>query len=302
VSIDGFLVVNKPIGMTSHTVVSRVRRLTGQKKGGHTGTLDPFATGVLPVALGEATKTIQFLDESVKEYRAVMRLGSTTDTQDLTGAVLVERDWQALSGDDIHRIIPVFVGVLRQLPPMFSAIKKDGVPLYRLARQGVEVERREREIVIHSLVVDRLDLPDVTFTVRCSRGTYVRTLAHDMGEALGCGAHLTALCRTRSGSFSLDRSVTLEELEGFSLEGTLQSLLIDPQSVLSHMKAVELDEPDARMVRNGVAPSRDSGYFSHEWPVAAERIRLTRNGKLLAVAECPDSHELKTLRLLRVFC
>jgi tRNA pseudouridine55 synthase len=302
VSIDGFLVVNKPVGMTSHTVVSRVRRLTGQKKGGHTGTLDPFATGVLPVALGEATKTIQFLDESIKEYCAVMRLGQTTDTQDLTGTVLLERDWHQLTADDILHVIPAFAGNLRQLPPMFSAIKKDGVPLYRLARQGAEVERKTREIVIHSLVIDRFDLPNVTFTVSCSRGTYVRTLACDIGEALGCGAHLTELCRTRSGSFSLDRSVTLEQLESLCSEGALHSLLIDPQSVLSHLKAVELDDRDARMVRNGMAPVRDSGYFSPEWPSPGERVRLTRSGKLLAVAECPDSHEVKTLRLLRVFC
>lgn len=300
-SIDGFLVIHKSAGMTSHTVVSRVRRITGEKKAGHTGTLDPFATGVLPVALGEATKTIQFLDESVKEYRAVMRLGLTTDTQDHTGTPLCERDWRAVTDDDIRRVLPRFVGTLQQLPPMFSAIKKNGVPLYRLARKGDDVERESREIVVHSLVVDRIDLPDIAFTVACSRGTYVRTLAHDIGEALGCGAHLTELCRTRSGSFTLEGAVTLEELETLCQEGILGSALADRHCFLTHLRSVELDDADARMVLNGVSPGCDSRYFSVSRPAPSERIRLMRGGELLAVAEWPDSAEVKPLRLLRVF-
>ena len=198
--MDGFIVVDKPAGMTSHDVVGAVRRITGQKKVGHTGTLDPFATGVLPVALGEATKAITFLDESVKEYQAVMKLGVATDTQDYTGLIISENDWTLVTYAALENISCQFTGIQSQIPPMFSALKQNGVPLYKLASQGAEVPRQPREIKIHSLVLDEVNLHEVAFTVRCSRGTYVRTLADDIGHKLGCGAHLTQLRRTRSGS------------------------------------------------------------------------------------------------------
>ena len=210
--LNGFFVIDKPAGVTSHDIVAMVRRAIGQKKVGHTGTLDPFATGVLPVAVGEGTKTIQFLDESEKEYRAVLRLGIATDTQDLTGEVISERPWSHLESGDLERLVPQFIGTLQQLPPMFSAIKQGGVPLYKLARKGIEVERETREVEIHSLSFDWIRLPEACFTVRCSRGTYVRTLACDMGEALGCGAHLLELRRTRSGLFREEEALSIETL------------------------------------------------------------------------------------------
>ena len=201
--MNGFIVVDKPSEMTSHDVVNIIRRLTGQKRAGHTGTLDPFATGVLPLALGEATKVIQFLDEACKEYRAVMKLGETTDTQDCTGNAIDLGDWRNITPDDVTRVVSAFTGRVSQLPPMFSALKHKGVPLYKLARRGDEVIREKRDIEVFSLVIERIELPLVAFTVRCSRGTYVRTLAHDMGGELGCGAHLVSLQRTASGPFHL---------------------------------------------------------------------------------------------------
>ncbi len=286
--------------MTSHTVVSMVRRLTGEKKAGHTGTLDPFATGVLPVALGEATKSIQFLDESEKEYRAVMRLGVSTDTQDCTGSIILERDWHHVTPELLSGITEEFTGILLQMPPMFSAIKQNGVPLYRLARMGAEVERASREICINSLTIDKIDLPEVAFTVRSSRGTYVRTLAHDMGERLGCGAHLTSLSRTKSGSFILSNSFTLDELADLLTRQNIQELLFTPQSVLSHLGELELNETAARRVAHGLLPSRDE-VVSGGWAVPGQRVILTSEGQLLAVAEGVNHNGVETLRMLRVF-
>lgn len=296
-TLDGYLVINKEAGLSSHAVVGRVRRLTGQKKAGHTGTLDPFATGVLPVALGTATRTIQFLDESNKEYRAVMRLGETTDTQDCTGTVLVRRDWRFLSDAMIHDVAHHFTGLQLQIPPMYSAIKQDGVPLYKIARKGGEVPREARSITIYSLVIDNLSLPDVTFTVRCSRGTYVRTLAHDMGEALGSGAHLVSLARTRSGPFALDSAVTLEQLAELTVHGALGSALIDPQNLLSHIPALELETSSRERLFNGVAPTPGS-IVSGQWPEKGQRVLLQADGVLVGVAEGASA---ESLCLLRVF-
>lgn len=296
-TINGFLVVNKDVGMTSHSVVSRVRRLTAQKKAGHTGTLDPFATGVLPVALGDATKYIQFLDESLKEYQAVMRLGATTDTQDCEGKVLEQRDWQHLTPELICRVAGLFTGDLLQIPPMYSAIKQDGVPLYRIARQGGEVERAPRNIFIHSLVVDNIALPDVTFTVRCSRGTYVRTLAHDIGDRLGCGAHLVSLSRISSGSFSIESALTLAMLEEVITEGHLDDYLIPAHQLLSHLDGIELNESSAKRLTFGIAPGPDA-VTRGAWPDDGKRVLLQRDGVILAVAEGTAT---ESVRLLRVF-
>lgn len=294
---SGFLVINKSVGVSSHAVVNRVRKLTGQKKAGHTGTLDPFATGVLPVALGDATKFIQFLDESLKEYRAVMRLGESTDTQDCTGNILCQRDWQHISADLIHAVAREFIGPLLQLPPMYSAIKQNGVPLYRIARNGGEVTREPRGIVIHSLTVESIDLPEVTFSVKCSRGTYVRTLANDMGERLGCGAHLVSLCRTRSGPFLLESSVTVEQLEEALGHGGLNSLLLTPETLISDMGVLELNETATKRLMHGVAPVR-SGIECGKWPEKGERVLLKGNGLLMAAAEAVSDD---SLHLLRVF-
>lgn len=299
--MDGFIVVDKPAGMTSHGVVAAVRRIVGQKKAGHTGTLDPFATGVLPVALGEGTKAIPFLDEGEKEYRAVMRLGVATDTQDYTGTVLREGNWQQVLAEDVKRVCSRFVGKIMQLPPMFSALKRDGVPLYRLARRGEVVEREPRQVDIMSLDILDIDLPLVTFEVRCSRGTYVRTLAHDIGEALGCGACLTELRRTRSGPFTLSDAVTLDQLEQRALSATLDELVLSPHAALAHLPDFSLRPEAIRRLVNGIAPARDDIEYAPEVAAAGSRlVRLSRGGNLLAVAEAVGGED-KTFRLVRVF-
>ena len=253
--MDGFIVVDKPAGMTSHDVVASVRRLAAMKKVGHTGTLDPFATGVLPVALGEGTKVIPFLDESVKQYRAVMRLGESTDTQDCTGTIIRSGTWQGITPVRIEETARLFLGRGSQVPPMYSALKRDGVPLYRLARKGEEVHREPREIEIFSMVIDRIDLPDVAFTVSCSRGVYVRTLASDLGDRLGCGAHLVELRRNASGPFTLDQALPLEKLAVASGRGELPALLISCHAALSHFRGPAPDRvrgsPDCPRHRPG---------------------------------------------------
>lgn len=293
--LNGFIVIDKPVGVTSHDVVAKVRRAIGQKKVGHTGTLDPFATGVLPVAVGEGTKAIQFLDESEKEYRAVLRLGVATDTQDLTGKTLSERDWSHLEPADLERLIPRFLGKLKQLPPMFSAIKQGGVPLYKLARKGLEVEREAREVEILSFCFDWIRLPEAAFTVRCSRGTYVRTLASDLGEALGCGAHLLELRRTRSGLFTEAGAITLETLASSSNQ---QELILPLDRALSHLQALNLTDGGGRKVRNGVVPEPgEFESFPHHF-APGEQVRLYQGERFAAVAEYDM---LKGLRLARVF-
>lgn len=303
--MDGFLVIDKPAGLTSHDIVARVRRILGLKKAGHTGTLDPFATGVLPVAIGEGTKAIPFLDEAVKEYRATMVLGISTDTQDCTGRVEREGDWSSLSPDTVGEVLDSFVGRGKQIPPMYSAVKQGGVPLYRLARKGCEVERQPRDIEIHSITIERMDLPRINFTVSCSRGTYVRTLAHDMGERLGCGAHLTALRRTRSGPFDLSRAVTLEELSTLQGKGAAGSIVVSPNEVLGHLAQVELTEDEVRKVYCGISPEHHDRYVGADASLGAGvRVRLVREGKLLAVAEIKSADSCvgnKNLRLIRVF-
>jgi len=294
--LNGFFVIDKQAGVTSHDIVAMVRRAIGQKKVGHTGTLDPFATGVLPVAVGEGTKAIQFLDESEKEYRAVLRLGISTDTQDLTGQVTSERDWSHLCAEDLERLVPQFLGRISQLPPMFSALKRDGVPLYKLARKGIEVERELREVEIHSLSFDWIRLPEACFTVRCSRGTYVRTLAMDIGEALGCGAHLLELRRTRSGLFREADALGIPELSASKLQ---ESLLFPLDRALSHLKRLELNEQGGRKVTNGVAPAASDFVASAlEELSPGERVRLYLGERFAAVAEWDN---VKGLRLSRVF-
>jgi tRNA pseudouridine55 synthase len=300
--IDGFIVVDKPAGITSHDVVGMVRRMARQKRVGHTGTLDPFATGVLPIALGEGTKAIHFLDEGTKEYQAVMVLGTATDTQDCTGTIINSGDWSGITEQAVTDVCQAMLGRQSQLPPMFSALKKNGVPLYKLARQGAEVEREAREIEIFALVVDRISLPEVAFTVRCSRGTYVRTLAHDIGMKLGCGAHLMQLRRTMSGPFTIADAVSSELLQERIEQGTG---IVSPLAALSHLPDLVLSEKGVARVGHGIAPTKDD----LQGPMDAitspgQLVRLSQGGKLLAVAEAVSpAGEGKQLsfRLCRVF-
>jgi len=303
--MNGFLVFDKPAGMTSHDVVAIVRRVLKLKKVGHTGTLDPFATGVLPVALGDATKVIPYLDESVKEYNAVMRLGVTTDTQDLTGKVLFEKEFDSVTEAKLVAAFADFTGPISQIPPMFSAVKQGGVPLYKKARRGEEVERLPRQIIISSLSVDHFKLPFVTFTVSCSRGTYVRTLANDLGTALGCGAHLTELRRLRSGLFTENMAISLELLQKDLVEGNLSDKLISPLQALSHLPILTLTDAGAKNVGFGRSPANSDFETYPEGGISiGQTVLLVHRNTLLAIGSGEDStgsDREKTVRLLRVF-
>jgi len=254
--VDGFLIIDKPAGCSSHDVVNRVRRILATKKVGHTGTLDPFATGVLPIAVGEGTKAIPFLDEGEKCYLATLQLGITTDTLDITGTVLREADSTQAGEADLLRAMADLTGEIDQVPPMFSAIKQGGQPLYKLARKGIEVERTARRVLIKRFELLAFEPPLAQAEVHCSRGTYVRTLADDLGRMLNCGACLTELRRTMSGPFRLEQALSLEELEAVVAGDAIDQYLLQPLAMLSHLPRIELDADEVRLVRNGQVPYR----------------------------------------------
>ena len=222
---SGVLLIDKAPDMTSHDVVAIARRALNTKKIGHCGTLDPMATGLLMLVIGRATKIQDLLMSEDKEYVGTLTLGAVTSTQDRQGEVLETKPVPAFSESEIRAAFDAFTGEFEQMPPMVSAIKKDGVPLYKLARKGQEVERALRPVRVTSYQVSRIELPEVDFTVNCSKGFYVRTYAHDIGAKLGCGAHLSALRRTRSGKFTLDRAVTVADLKTAPREDLLKAMV-----------------------------------------------------------------------------
>ena len=228
-SIDGVLLVDKGEDMTSHDVVAVARKCLGVKKIGHCGTLDPMATGLLILVVGRATKIQDLLMSEDKEYVGTIQLGITTNTQDAEGEVIEEREVPEYSESEIRQAFDSFKGDFHQTPPMVSAIKKDGVPLYKLARQGKTVERKPRLVYVYSNRIDRIALPEIDFTVMCSKGFYVRTYAHDIGQKLGCGAHLKKLRRTRSGKFDLNRTVTFDQLKQGKREEVIDALISLPE-------------------------------------------------------------------------
>ena len=211
--------------MTSHDVVAIARRSMGIKKIGHCGTLDPMATGLLMLVVGRATKIQDLLMSEDKEYVGTVTLGKTTSTQDAEGEVVEENEVPELSDDEVRAAFDKFTGEFEQIPPMVSAIKKDGVPLYKLARKGKEVKRDPRPVYVTSYELSRIEVPEIDFTVKCSKGFYVRTYAHDIGRELGCGGHLSSLRRTRSGKFTLDRSVKIDTLKNAGAEELINSMV-----------------------------------------------------------------------------
>ena len=281
--IHGFIVVDKPAGITSHDVVSRVRRIMGTRSVGHTGTLDPFATGVLPVAVNDATKLIPYLDEGTKGYQALMRLGVTTDTLDMTGTVLGQSDPGSVTVDALLNCFSRCTGTVEQIPPMYSAIKIAGQPLYKLARKGENIERQPRQIEIHTLELISCELPLVAFSLSCSRGTYVRSLADDIGTMLGCGAALQELRRTFSGPFRQEQSVTLEQLEAAAANGTLAQVMISPSAAISHLPTGELDSAAVDRIRHGQALSVQ--HLLNQDAVCEGLMQLQYHGDLVSVAE-----------------
>lgn len=251
--MTGFIFLDKPEGITSFTAVNKTRRLLGIKKAGHTGTLDPMATGVLPIMLGGATRFSQYLPVHDKAYRAKILLGTITDTLDTTGEILEKRDVN-VSDDALHEAVMSFLGDIKQLPPMYSAVSKDGVRLYKLARQGIEIEREARDVTIHSLeIVCGLENNEFILDVSCSAGTYIRSLAADIGEKLGCGAVISELRRTVANGISIERTVTLEEIEKAVEEGRADELIAPCDEMLGTYPAVRVTTKQAFYFSNGGA-------------------------------------------------
>jgi tRNA pseudouridine55 synthase len=289
--VNGFLIIDKPVGLSSHDVVNRVRRILGTKKVGHTGTLDPFATGVLPVAVGEGTKAIQFLDEGQKEYLATIRLGVTTDTLDVTGTVLHECDATSIAQLSLLQSMSVLTGEISQLPPMYSAVKQGGQPLYKLARKGLEVERQPRRVLIHQFELLLFEPPVAEVRVLCSRGTYVRSLADDLGRLLGCGACLTTLRRSQSGPFRLDTACSLEQLADAVEQGRLAECLVTVEQALIHLQLCEVSIQELQPLRNGVLPRLSLAGTQ------PGLIQLRHERQLLAVAEMTADGQIELKRV-----
>ncbi|BBO91902.1 tRNA pseudouridine(55) synthase TruB [Desulfosarcina ovata] len=289
--LSGLVVVDKPEGVTSAGVVARVKKIFGARKVGHTGTLDPFATGVLVCCLNRATRLSRFLLKGDKSYAAELLLGAETDTQDATGQVLCRRPLGHVTAQRVHAMARRFVGEIEQVPPVYSALKHQGTPLYKLARKGVAVEKPARPVRIDRLEILSVDLPVVRFAVSCSAGTYVRTLCADMGRALGCGGHLLRLRRTASCGFTLDDAMGLEALEACRVQGRLEETVIPMVAALPRMPAMAADAVLARKIGNGmklagtdfpVPPPVENGAFKVVDP----------HGRLIAVLDAtpPDSY------------
>lgn len=249
--VDGLLVVDKPEGMTSLDVVRELKKRFLIRKAGHVGTLDPFATGVLPIVLNEGTKVVPFLQDDPKEYEGVMKVGEETCTDDLTGEVVKQNPWNGLSQERVEGVFKTFLGKVRQVPPMFSAVKVKGTPLYRIARKGIHVERAEREVTIYSLQMEKMDLPTISFKVTCSRGTYIRALTRDIGRRLGSGAHLLSLRRTRSGPFGIDQALPMDRLRTLRGEKEILPFLIPLREALGDLPEMIGDERLIQKVRHG---------------------------------------------------
>jgi len=244
---EGLLNVDKPAGMTSHDVVDRIRRVGGIRRVGHAGTLDPLATGVLLVCLGRATRLLEFLVGQPKTYLATVRLGQTTDSYDADGRIMLERSFAHVTDIILAEALSRFRGSIKQRPPMVSAVKKEGQPLYKLARKGIITERPWREVTIYRLDLLACDLPFLQLRISCSTGTYVRALAHDLGELLDCGGHVTALRRTAVGDFSDSEAVSLAELNAETVAKHLRSSDV----AVSHLPRLDLSESDWERLRNG---------------------------------------------------
>ena len=294
---SGLLIVNKHSGVTSHDIVGKVRRLFGLRRVGHTGTLDPMASGVLVVLVGRAAKASEYLVADEKRYRAGLRLGLTTDTEDTTGEIL-SRSEEIPSRERVEEVARSFLGEILQVPPMYSALKVGGRKLCDLAREGVSIERAARPVTIHGLEVHPTDLPEeYTLDVHCSSGTYIRTLCADMGKALGCGGAMSALCRTVTGSFSLEEAYTVSELEAMTVEERL-GCLIPTERLFDSLPAVSLPAFFEKLCRGGCEIYQKK--LRVDFPVGT-RVRLcTADGSFFAlgeVREYPDGTAVKSLKI-----
>ncbi len=286
--MTGILIVNKPEGWTSHDVVAKLRRILGERRIGHGGTLDPMATGVLPVFVGRATRAVEFMENADKEYIAALRLGVTTDTQDTTGTVLSEKPVD-VSRDELAAVLDKFRGEIEQLPPMYSAIKVDGKKLYEYARKGTEIERKTRKITIHELeLMGQRDDGDYLLRVVCSKGTYIRALCSDIGDALGCGGAMSGLVRSRAGAYRIEDSRHMADIIAAE-EGEAAKMLLSLESMFVMYPEVVVGEADEKRCKNGLAPRIKNAPHG--------RFRLvSESGEFLALCENDDE-----LRIVKSF-
>ncbi|MCM1325080.1 MAG: tRNA pseudouridine(55) synthase TruB [Bacteroidales bacterium] len=288
--INGIINIYKTPGFTSHDVVAKMRGICGQKKIGHTGTLDPQATGVLPVCLGSATKVCDMLTDRDKEYVAELLLGVKTDTQDTTGCVLETSivGGETFSVERITEAIMGFMGSYEQLPPMYSAVKVNGKKLYELAREGREVERRTRTVTIHDLEILEIHLPVVKFRVECSKGTYIRTLCADIGEKLSCGGAMQSLVRTKAGGFLLEDAITLDELQKLKDAGRLKEAVMPVDSVFSVYPALHVSGEGRKLLENG-NPFMPEQTLEGEVFAAGQWVRIYREDNSFAAIYAYDA-------------
>jgi tRNA pseudouridine55 synthase len=298
--MDGILDINKPTGMTSHDVVAKVRKLLKQRRVGHAGTLDPAASGVLPICIGQATRVAEYLSESGKAYQATIIFGTVTDTYDSEGTIVRTASTQDLALSKIESLLPAMLGEQMQVPPRYSAIKLQGQPAYKRARAGEYVAVEARRITIYRLeIIDWQSLPPPTLTlaIECSKGTYIRSLAYDLGEQAGCGAYLAGLVRTRSGPFTLSESITLDQLAEAAAQGTAEQFLFSADKPLEHYPALVLDEVMTERVRHGNA------FRIEEEPDAINEQGLARvyddKGQFVAIAEWDE--ERRAWQPVKVF-
>jgi tRNA pseudouridine55 synthase len=249
--LDGILNIDKPAGKTSYGVVAAIKKLTGERHAGHAGTLDPDATGVLPVCLGRGTRIVEFLVDVTKTYRAQIELGTTTDTYDGSGKIVRTGDPSGIDISQLEKALDKFRGPIQQVPPMYSALKHKGRPLYELARAGIDVERKSRPVQIHRLEITDWQPPLLTADIECSKGTYIRSLANDLGEALGCGAFLKGLVRTGYGIFNIKDAVSLPQFEEACRRGQVEKYLHPIDSVLQDFNALYIDEAGEQAMKTG---------------------------------------------------
>lgn len=280
--MNGIIIIDKPIDKTSHNMVSFMRRMTGIKKIGHTGTLDPMATGVLPVCIGTATKAADMLTLSEKTYIAEFVLGKTTDTLDARGNITGEYSVN-VTRKDIEKAIMSFLGDIEQIPPMYSAIKMQGKKLYELARAGVEVERKARKVTIENIDINDINMEEnkISVTVKCSKGTYIRTLCDDIGKKLGTGAYMTSLRRTATGMFGIENAKSVQQIEELAKQGKLETCLIPTDNLFFGFPEIRLNEKQTRSIKNGIRMSFNG--------IEGQSYRLyDENGEFLCISKITD--------------
>ncbi len=291
-NISGVLLLNKPKGISSNRALQRVRAMLNASKAGHTGNLDPMATGLLPLCFGEATKFSSYLLDADKAYIATARLGQVSDTGDAEGNIIQERPVPELNDAQIKEAMARFLGDIEQVPPMYSALKQNGQPLYKLAREGKTVERKARSVTIFDLELIEWNTPDLTFSVRCSKGTYVRTLAEDIGETLGCGAHLVMLHRTHTGGFTGDEMLEFDRLQAErDLEQSLDGYLLATDVLVAHFPKKDLSAEETARILRGQDIACDQVY--------SDKVRLYDDqGRFIGLAESAEAGRLQPKRLV----